>query len=176
MRLKQTMGKYLQAFISWRKQEKLRMQRERLDEEVVKRKAEAAKLGITDMLLDIYKNGHGYQAWISYYESGPNKKTTFFIKGKSYTISWKEFNPPFDETTTITINLHASGKEVFTDSFQKDCDEFGLTYKINRHGSKIAAYVPGPWVNELRSALDAVAKREKGNTYREKHSHHPEKI
>src|SRR5690349_10426047 len=68
--------RYWRGFVLWRQQEKLKKQRERLDEEVRRRKVEAAKLGITDMLIDIYKHGHGYQPWISNYESGPNRETT----------------------------------------------------------------------------------------------------
>ena len=172
MRLNQTVKGYWRAFVLWRQQEKLRKQRERLEEGVRRRKAEAAKLGITNMLLDIYKNGHGYQPWISNYERRSIAETTFSVKGHSYTVTWKKFRLPFSDTAaeTVTIRLQESDKELFTDSFEEDCNDFGLTYKINEHGHSITAYAPGPWVKDLRNALDAVVEQEKENALKEKHS------
>jgi hypothetical protein len=76
--------RYWRGFVLWRQQEKLRKEREQLDEQIRKRKAEAAELGITEMLLDIYKNGHGYQPWISNYERVSLQDMVFTMKGHRY--------------------------------------------------------------------------------------------
>jgi hypothetical protein len=52
----------------------------------------------------------------------------------------------------------------------RSCDDFGLTYKLDKYGHSITAYVPGPWVKELKSASDAVAARKDENALKEKHS------
>ncbi len=171
LRLDQTISRYWRAFVLWRQHEKLKNARERLDQEVGKRQEEASKLGITDMLMDIYKNGHGYQPWIGSYQSGsPQRSVTFLVKSKTYTIKWDRHDSPFDGVTTVTIPLQAGDRELFRDCVKEDCDDFGLKYAVDPHGNTIGAYVPGEWVKDLRTALDAVANHEKNKRFKEKHS------
>lgn len=166
-----TLKRYWQAFLLWRGQEKLRRERERLDQEVRKRQKEAAELGITEMLLDVYRNGYRYQPWISNFQADPpTNSVTFLVKGKSYIIKSEEHINPFDYKTRVTITLHENGKELFRDSFTEDADQFGLTYDINKYGFSIAAYAPGEWVKNLRDALDAAAEQEKENASKARHS------
>jgi hypothetical protein len=122
MSLSRMINRYWRGFVLWREKEKLTTQRERLDEHVQKRKAEAAKLGITAMLLDVYKNGHGYQPVLTNYQYDPPKDSlTFSIKGRTYTVRLKKFRVPFSDTAaeTVTICLQEGDKELFMYSFEE---------------------------------------------------------
>jgi hypothetical protein len=123
------------------------------------------------MLLDVYKNGYGYEPWITNYQSdSPKNNVNFSLKGKDYIIKWEEATNPFDEQTTVTMSLQDSERELFRDRFEEDCNEFGLTYDIDKYGYGIAAYTPGEWVMDFRGALDAVAEREEEIASKAKHS------
>lgn len=171
MRLNHIISRYWRAFVIWRQHENLKNERERLDREVRKRQEEASKLGISDMLIDIYRNGHSYQPWISNYQHGSlERSVTFLVNSKRYTLKWDKRDSPFDGMTTVTITLQGGDQDIFKDCVREDCDDFGLKYDVDPHGNNIAAYIPGEWVKDLRGALDAVAKQEENKKLRQKHS------
>ena len=123
------------------------------------------------MLLDVYKEGYGYQPWITNYQSNSPKSTVnFSIKGKSYILKWDKYTHSYDGSSTVTVSLSDSERELFRDNFKEDCDEFGLTYQIDKYGFGVKAYVPGQWVTDLKNALDGVAKQKQKDEFKARHA------
>jgi hypothetical protein len=162
--------RYWRGFLLWRSREKLRKEREGLEQGVRERQEEAVKLGLTHMLIGFYREGESYQPWVSNFERPPRGNAIFKVQGQSYTIEWNERRNPYDWATSITLSLHDEGKELYRDTFTLDCDEFGLVYKVDKDGRSIEAYIPAEWVKQFHTIVEAVRSRDQRTVEQAEHS------
>jgi hypothetical protein len=151
-----------------------------LSKDIQKLKEEAARFGISAMLIQISNIGRDYEPWLTEYDDRWRECTTgqekfnFKIMDKPYTLTLNDLGYPVigeQDAQQVLMTLERLGK-IFYEA------------RIERSGSgrlfcsgkswEVLAYLPGNWVEEFKEALEKVDQKREEEHFKEQHS--PKKL
>ena len=167
------------------RQDEPKRERERLEREAQKRKEEAKRLGISEILILIKEEGaHLGKPWLGdfKYDSAQLRKTiiTFTLNGKPYTLTFEKHDSSYSsysdsdryDKEPVTATLESNGQLLYSARIYWVCShEFPASwYVASEYAHDINAYVPGAWVQELKNFAEKVEERRKQEEFDRKHS------
>jgi hypothetical protein len=162
---------------------KLERERKKLEEEAEKRKKEAVKLGISNILIRIREGGGDLRPWVMEFErkSGESGETviTFAACAKGYRLSFRDSTMHYDsDRDSIPSRLTLSTAEyqiLYEATISRITDYSGIGgawYVASDNPYDILAFVPSTWTNDFTSIIEKADKRKVENESKQKHSPH----
>jgi len=149
-----------------------------LIKQIQKLKEEAARFGISAMLIQIAHIGCDYAPWLTEYDdrwrecTAGQEKFCFKIKDKSYTLTLTDLGYPVigePDAQQVLMTLERLGRIFFEAHINRSGSLHGGLFSFGKPW-EVLAYLPGNWVEEFKEVLEKVDQKREEDHFKEQHS------
>lgn len=150
--------------------------RVRLEHQVQRRKEEAARCGISDLLIQIAQSGRDFEPWLTDYEEQSPEACRnvigFRVCGKPYTLTLTDLGYPVigePDAQQVLMTLERLGRIFYEARINRSGSVHGGLFSFGRPW-EVLAYLPGNWVEEFKDVLQKVGQVGKEERFKVQHS------